>query len=202
MQEYADVMLPISPFTETDGTFVNAEGRWQGFSATVPCAGEARPAWKVLRVMGNMLGLDGFEYVSIDEIRQEIRRAAGDAVPSNDVEWSVPAALNSDDRWGVVRVGHVALYGTDNIVRRSEPLQQTGDARDSAAVRVPGVLARRLGLEGASRVAVKQGDGRAEMPLIIDDRVPAGCVLIPAGIPDARSLGPLFGAVTLEPVGR
>ncbi len=74
----SDVLLPIAPFTETPGTFVNAEGRVQGFHAVVKPLGETRPAWKVLRVLGNMLGLPGFEYETAAEVLADAR-GAGDA---------------------------------------------------------------------------------------------------------------------------
>src|ERR1700693_6449665 len=70
--DYADVLLPIAPFTETSGTFVNAEGRAQSFNGTVKPLGEARPAWKVLRVLGNLLGLSGFDYETSEAIRDEV----------------------------------------------------------------------------------------------------------------------------------
>ncbi len=69
--DYADVILPITPFTETAGTFINCEGRVQSFNGTVRPAGEARPGWKVLRVLGNLLGLQGFEYETSDQVRSE-----------------------------------------------------------------------------------------------------------------------------------
>jgi NADH-quinone oxidoreductase subunit G len=201
LREYADVLLPIAPFSETDGTFVNIEGRWQSFAAVARPMGEARPAWKVLRVLGNLLGVSGFEYVAIDEIRQEIRSAVGRPTPSNEVEWSRPESLGRRDGGAIVRVGHVAMYAVDPIVRRSEPLQQTADARESRTIRIGSAAAHRLGLEGVSRVVARQGDGGVEMPLVIDDRVPDGCVSIAAGLRETRALGRLFDAVNLEPAG-
>jgi NADH-quinone oxidoreductase subunit G len=200
--EYAHVLLPVAPFTETEGTYVNVEGRWQGFAPAVRSAGESRPAWKVLRVMGNLLDLPGFDYVSIDEVRDELRGAIGEARVAHDREWTAPAAAGREEGGPVTRVGHVALYAVDGLVRRAEPLQQTADAREAESVRVSAALARRLGLEGAARVAVGQDGGRVELPLVIDERVPEDCALIAAGLRDTRVLGPLFGAVTLEPAGR
>ena len=73
MLDYADIILPIAAFGETSGTFVNVEGRWQSFSGCVKPVGETRPAWKVLRVLGNLFGLSGFDYTRSDEIRDEIK---------------------------------------------------------------------------------------------------------------------------------
>ncbi len=72
MLDYADVLLPVSPFSETSGTFVNTEGRVQSFYAAAKPLGEARPAWKVLRVLGNLLDLDGFDFNSSEEVRAEV----------------------------------------------------------------------------------------------------------------------------------
>ncbi len=82
--DYADVILPITPFTETAGTFINCEGRVQSFNGTVRPAGEARPGWKVLRVLGNLLGVDGFDYETSDQVRSEAVPANLDAMLSND----------------------------------------------------------------------------------------------------------------------
>ncbi len=214
MLEYADILLPISPVTETSGTFVNAEGRWQSFGGVVPPVGEARPAWKVLRVLGNLFNLPGFDYLSTEEVRDALRRAVGHAQASNTAEWSTPsapgaaapasaAAPDSTAPAGtVMRVGHVPIYAGDNIVRRAGALQQTADARDAAAARTSRALAQRLGLEDGCLILVKQGTGSAELRLVVDDRVAGECVLVPAGLPETRGLGPAFGPVTLERRGR
>ncbi len=90
--DYADVLLPISPFTETAGTFVNCEGRAQSFNGTVKPLGETRPAWKVLRVLGNLLDLQGFNYETSEAIRNEVL-----GVPSNtrDVQADLRPRLNN-----------------------------------------------------------------------------------------------------------
>src|SRR5690606_2356765 len=87
MQAYADIILPISPFTETAGTYINAEGRWQTFNGSVKPKGEARPGWKVLRVLGNLLDLRGFEYMSVEDIREELRHEIDGVSPSSEAEW-------------------------------------------------------------------------------------------------------------------
>ena len=69
---YADVLLPIAPFTETSGTFINTEGRVQSFNGVVAPLADTRPAWKVLRVLGNMLELDGFDYDTPEQVRADI----------------------------------------------------------------------------------------------------------------------------------
>ncbi len=123
MKQWADVLLPIGTFAETSGTFVNAEGRWQSWAGCIKPLGEARPGWKVLRVLGNLLALDGFDYDSSEEVRDELRRLLEPVKPA-----SVAREI------GVTAVAlqrEVRIYGGDAIVRRSQPLQQTVLARAS-----------------------------------------------------------------------
>ncbi|WP_432731053.1 NADH-quinone oxidoreductase subunit NuoG [Variovorax sp. W6] len=128
--EFSDVLLPIAPFTETPGTFVNAEGRLQGFHAVVKPQGEARPAWKVLRVLANLLGLPGFAFESTAEVLATI----GDkgAVPANALSNATAAAAVASN--GAAAAPVVAsIYQLDSIVRRAPSLQLTADARNASA---------------------------------------------------------------------
>jgi NADH-quinone oxidoreductase subunit G len=121
--EYADVVLPIAPFTETSGTFVNTEGRVQSFYANVNPLGDARPGWKVLRVLGSLLGKPGFDFDTVEQVREE---CLGDrdvaALLSNTVDGS--GAIGSSPS-GIQRIADVPMYFTDPLVRRSPPLQKT-----------------------------------------------------------------------------
>ena len=123
MKDYADVILPISPFSETSGTFVNAEGRWQSFEGVVNPQGDARPAWKVLRVFGNLFECDGFEYVSSQEVLDEVKALAQDITMSNNMEWRCPSALTSG-REGIESIADRPMYSGDGLVRRASSLQQ------------------------------------------------------------------------------
>ena len=125
MKRYASVILPIAPFAETSGTFINAEGKWQSFAGVVAPLGETRPAWKILRVMGNLFGIAGFDYVSSEEVRDEVRGLVGDVVPSNRVTWRCPTTLDGKEGG---EQGDVAMYSVDAIVRRAPALQATQDA--------------------------------------------------------------------------
>jgi NADH-quinone oxidoreductase subunit G len=127
---FSDVLLPIAPWTETPGTFVNAEGRVQSFHAVVKPLGEARPAWKVLRVLGNMLGLPGFGYESAGEVLAAAR-GAGRRGPADGA--GRPAGqphLRPDRPVGAGgRPVTAAIYQLDGIVRRAESLQLTADGQ-------------------------------------------------------------------------
>ena len=195
LENTADVILPVAGFAETSGTYVNAEGIWQSFGGAVKPVGEARPAWKVLRVLGNLLDVPGFDYVSSDQILEEAR-AASDVKPDNGTEtpsdWQVRSASI-----GLVRIGDVPPYAADPLVRRSTALQQTKDA-GAAAIHLNARVAEQAGMTGGGQVTVKQGTGSATLPLVIDEAVPDGCVRVPAAMPGTGDLGGSFGEVTLE----
>jgi NADH-quinone oxidoreductase subunit G len=127
--EFSDVLLPIAPFTETPGTFVNAEGRLQGFHAVVKPQGETRPAWKVLRVLANLLGLPGFAFESTADVLKTV--GEGGAVPANAL--SNATAANAVASNGAAPAPVVAsIYQLDSIVRRAPSLQLTADARNAS----------------------------------------------------------------------
>jgi NADH-quinone oxidoreductase subunit G len=132
---FSDVLLPIAPFTETSGSFVNAEGRVQGFHAVVKPLGDTRPAWKVLRVLANVLGLSGFEYESSQEVLATLQTNLSDG--TSQVR---PELLSNKTQAGIdmaVRAPAVpvvaTLYQLDGIVRRASALQMTADARQANA---------------------------------------------------------------------
>ena len=199
--DYADVLLPIAPWTETSGTFVNTEGRVQSFNAVVKPLGETRPAWKVLRVLGNLLGLAGFDY---NDSREVLRDALGDTPTGN-----VQAFLNNEvagvpvsppqPTAGLERVAEVPIYQTDAVVRRSPSLQMTLDAALPVA-RMHGRLIAKLGLQENGRVSVRQAAHALTLKVQRDDQLPDNCVRVPAGHPLTAGLGPMFGAITAEPV--
>jgi NADH-quinone oxidoreductase subunit G len=132
---FSDVLLPIAPFTETPGTFVNAEGRVQSFHAVVKPAGEARPAWKVLRVLANTLGLPGFEFESAQDVLAAAR-GAQDAGATHVQGGKLVNATNAaiDTAASAGQPVTAAIYQLDSIVRRAPSLQLTADGR-SAIVR-------------------------------------------------------------------
>jgi NADH-quinone oxidoreductase subunit G len=199
--DYADVLLPIAPWTETSGTFINTEGRVQSFSAVVKPIGETRPAWKVLRVLGNLLGLAGFDH---NDSKDVLRDAIGDT-PTG----SVQAFLNNEvsgvtvappqTHEGLERVAEVPIYQTDAVVRRSPSLQMTQDAALPVA-RMHSRLIAKLGLTENGRVSVRQTACALTLKVQRDDLLPDTCVRIPSGHPLTAGLGPMFGPITAESV--
>jgi NADH-quinone oxidoreductase subunit G len=196
--DYASVLLPVAPFTESSGTFISAEGRVQSFYATVNPLGEARPGWKVLRVLGSLLGLPGFELDTVEEVRQaclggrEVSSLLSNRISNVDKQ--------SDSRpQGIQRIADVPAYFSDPIVRRSPPLQKTKDAQAPKAW-MNGRLMARLGIAKASYVLAKHAGGSAKLVAALDERLPDECVRIAAAHPASAELGPMFGTLLLEKV--
>ena len=180
--EHADVVLPISPFTETAGTFINCEGRVQAFNGVAPPLGEARPAWKVLRVLGSLLGLDEFAQDSIEAVRLELPAAEAIAAGLSNATGTAIGAPADDD---VVpeRVADVPMYFADPLVRRAASLQKTRNALPPA-VRANAATLTRLQLADGDAARVRRGEGgEAMLKVVADASVPDGCVRIAAAHP-------------------
>jgi NADH-quinone oxidoreductase subunit G len=125
----AGILLPVGTFAETSGTYVNCEGRWQSFAQVAAPVGAARPAWKVLRVLGNLLGLPGFEQGASEEVRDELRALVADAGPG---PLRLPArALHPTD--APAATIDLPMYSVDPVLRRAPALQATRDGRAVAA---------------------------------------------------------------------
>jgi len=132
LKRVAHILLPIGTYAETSGTFVNLEGLWQSFTAAARLHEEARPGWKVLRVLGTELGLPGFEYQSSEEVQEELRRACGELAsegrPARGYEGKHPVDA-ATDAGKAIRVVDVPMYQVDAIVRRAGSLQRTVEGR-------------------------------------------------------------------------
>jgi NADH-quinone oxidoreductase subunit G len=198
--EYAHVMLPIGPFTETSGTFINAEGRVQSFAGCVQPLGETRPAWKVLRVLGNLLGLSGFDYDSADEVKREAL-GQDDIIAKLGNRISTPALgqLAQARTQGLQRIAEVPLYSSDPLVRRSPPLQKTRDAGAPVAWVSPATYSQ-LQLAPGDFLRVSGQGGEATVPVAVDERLPDGCVRLAAARAEVAALGAMSGAVDAERV--
>ncbi|HEX7374303.1 MAG TPA: molybdopterin-dependent oxidoreductase, partial [Steroidobacteraceae bacterium] len=122
----ASIILPAAAFAETSGTWINVEGRWQSVAGAARPPGAARPAWKVLRVLGNLLALKGFDYVSSEEVRDELQREVGTFNSATAATSFAPGRLASVDS-----TREVGIYRVDAVVRRSQPLQQTLDGQST-----------------------------------------------------------------------
>src|SRR5690606_14312644 len=192
----ADVLLPISPFSETSGTFVNAEGRAQSFHGVVKAFADTRPGWKVLRVLGNTLDLPGFDFETSEEVRAAALGASGE-LGSRLSNAAAPGGAAQPARGGLERVADVPIYATDALVRRSTPLQLTADARAPVAS-VSQALWTRLGLAQGASLRVSQGAAAIVLPARLDTTLADDVVRVPAGHPATAALTALFGPLAVE----
>ncbi|HER34774.1 MAG TPA: NADH-quinone oxidoreductase subunit G, partial [Halothiobacillaceae bacterium] len=201
IKRYADVLLPMGTAVETAGTWVNGEGRWQSVNGTVRALGESRPAWKILRVLGNLLDLNGFDYMAVTDVRRDVQSQCHAVALENKtagldkahVEWSSGDA----GRGGYQRIAPVAMYGIDPVIRRCAPLQATEKAELQRHVLVNPADAEREGWEDDMTAAIEQGDARVELPLRVDYRVTPGTVVVFGG-PHAGDLPQRAGVVEIK----
>ena len=199
LMDVADALLPIAPFTETAGTFVNCEGRAQSFFPVVKNLGDSRPGWKALRVLGSTLGLAEFSFDTVDEVRARMAPVfSGDVAGlSNDVDLKLdklPASAGS-----IERVADVPIYFADPIARRAAPLQQTVDAALPAARMNPRTV-EGLGLKVGGNVKVSSATGSAIVALVGDVGVAEGCVRLAAAHSSTAQLGSWHGEISVEQV--
>jgi NADH-quinone oxidoreductase subunit G len=194
----ADVLLPIAPFTETSGTRMSMEGRVQSFAAAVKPLGEARPAWKVLRVLANTLSLEGFNFDSSEQVKTEI---FGGEKPST-VVWNrlnnnlrILFDVKVQEKTNVLqRLGEVPQYRMDSVVRRSSPLNKTKQVAEPVAGLNAKLMAA-LGVQEGDLVEVKQGIGSAKLKVKLDAGLAKGTVRVPTGYDITASLGELMGEI-------
>ena len=188
-------MLPISAFVETSGTYINNEGISQSFAGAVSPLGEARPAWKLLRVLGNTFNLDGFEYQSSADVSAEAIKIIGDIKAENMDHWRSPVAIEKNGA-GLQRITETPMNMIDSICRRAVSLQQTDNVSDGA-IHINTALADKNNLSDADTAKVEQDDSAVNLKVVIDDRVPDDCVLIQSAHPAQVDLGASFGSIRI-----
>jgi NADH-quinone oxidoreductase subunit G len=196
--DYADVLLPIAPFTETSGTFVNTEGRVQSFKGAVKSQGDARPAWKVLRVLGNLLDVPGFDYDTSEQVRDDALGGMDiSAKLNNALQVNIQSSVLSIQPSGLQRVADVPIYSADAVVRRAVSLQKTRDAAAPCVAMCASDL-QKLGIQPGTTVKVSQGNASVRLVVKADDTMPAGAARVASGHPATAELGAMFGTITVE----
>jgi NADH-quinone oxidoreductase subunit G len=200
----ADVILPLAPHAEGEGSLVDYDGDTLYFAAAAKPGGEARSGWKILRKLGEELGLSGFAQVYLAEVRSDLQHALerGAAQPGEATLPEPPAAQ------GLYRIGEVAMYSVDPLCRRAAPLQQTAQAQNRFVALNP-ADAGRLGLGDGDLARLSQGSGGAEakvkveveLEVVVSEDVPAGGVWLRSATCDTRLLGPAIAPILVEPAG-
>ena len=195
LKEVADVILPIGLFSETAGTFVNIAGQMQSFKGAIAPPGEARPGWKVLRVLGNVLHLEGFDYADANEVLNECTAS----LPANyqhEVTYP-PLGTMSFRGEGVAHFGLLASYALDAITRRATALQDTSDAKKAkqATLVMNETLAKTLKLQTGHEVHIKLGRQKLSLAYQIDNTVADNAVMMSLSLYGAH---PLNSALELQ----
>ncbi|MCP3689106.1 MAG: NADH-quinone oxidoreductase subunit G [Gammaproteobacteria bacterium] len=197
-QNNADLILPVAGFAETSGTFVNVEGLWQSFQGCVKAKGQSRPGWQLLAALGKLALPGDFEYADSTQVRAEVQGLCRDVNLNNingvqSSEISIPSKARS-----LQRVTYTPVYAVDEMTRLATPLQSTPLMQHQCTVIMNRKQGKKLKLDNAEQVHIKQGQGTAVLPLRFDEGVPLGCVCIPAGFDAVKHLGEAFGIVELE----
>lgn len=193
MHDYADVILPVAPYSETSGTYINIDNTWQTVKGAMPPFGESRPAWKVLRVLGNLFHCKKFDYTSTEDILSEIKECVAMTM-EHEYKPYYPQSLPVINQ-SLVRVGEWPLYRIDAIVRNSKELQLCA-ASDSACIRIHPSTADKLKLEEIATVS--QGDIEITLPLKRDERIAADVIWVANAMPETVDLGHSFAAITIK----
>ena len=196
MKAYADVLLPVSPASETSGTFVNAEGTWQSFTGAVTPLADTRPAWKVLRVLGNIFEVEGFDYITSEDVRDEAKQQAGNIDTSNKMQWRCPASLAKPVE-EISRIGLLPMYAVDSMVRRAEALQQTDDAIPGCVI-INAELAKQNNIQDEDNVVVTQNNTKLTLRVHIEDSIPNNCAVIPQGVTGVEEFDAAYSEITLS----
>ncbi len=202
MKTYSHVILPISAVAEASGTLINVDGTWQSFRAASKINGLSKPGWKVLRVMGNLFNLDGFDYQTSEDIISELKSTLGVAdnhsvtdTATNTVAWTCPENISAQTT-GIQRLAELSIYNVDAFTRRATALQKTQDAQIDYAC-LNSSLAKKLKLEEGQSVIAKQDDTSTDVEIKIDDNIADNCVYLPAASSAAVSLGGGFDTIEL-----
>lgn len=194
--EVADVLLPVAPFAENNGTFINVTGKCQHFDAVVSLLGQTKPGWQVLAELGEKLSLPDFTDISYDRLSAELSAIMQTAVyQMPDSVWkdvNIPAMPSGQ----MLRISEVPLYSGDGLLRRSQPLQTTQQQlfNDVAAIR----LHPSTGFSAGQILLVSQQNQTIKVPVILDNRVPPRSAWLATGIAATKQLSDLFGPIDIR----
>ena len=177
MRGYADIILPITTHFEEDGSFINLSGQTQRFKAVIPPYEDSKPLWKVLRVLANLLALDGFEYNTLDEVYQELA-AYKKVTPQVDVDALLKNGLPKLQE-GFNILPSVSMYATNSLLRRAKPLQKTQDSLYAQSLRISTVFASMHGLIETGAMMVELAGVQYEIDVIIDDTLALNTIMVP-----------------------
>lgn len=187
-EEYADVILPIAPFYETGGTFINGCDDWQYFDAVTRPLGEAKPAWKIMRVLGNLLNFEGFDYTHLNQLTNELKMLV-ESIPKTDHALLIEENANQPPLPSLIRLSEWPMYQIDNFVRRATALKEFEENINQAVVRVNSDIAEAYGFQSGEIISVIQKEVVVDLSIVIDDRIVGNYVVIAAGVLETAGFG-------------
>jgi NADH-quinone oxidoreductase subunit G len=196
MKEYAHYLLPITPITENIGSFVNISGVVQEFLPVSVPYGDSKQAWKILRVLANLMNLEGFDYQNIQAVQDELWKLVN-PMPGYEPFPHKISKVSSERRKGLTRLAPWLMYRVDPMVRRSLPLQQTM-AEHLTHIAIHSSLAKQLNLKSGERVTARQDNSEITLPVHINDRLTPEMVFIPSALAETAGFGRAFAPVTLH----
>ncbi|MTI63100.1 NADH-quinone oxidoreductase subunit NuoG [Methylophaga sp.] len=199
VRQYANVILPMACFAETSGTFVGIDQRKQQFAGAVAPRGDSRPGWKILRVLGNISKLKGFDYISSQDVVDEIESPLRELKRGSKTGF-IPDSLNLES--DLMLISEVPMYRSDSLVRHSKALQQTPESRADGFARINQKEADKRGLDPQHEVVISQDDRKVSVPLEIDNNIADGCIYLAAATSVSAQLGSLFSQVQVMKAGR
>jgi NADH-quinone oxidoreductase subunit G len=200
--ENVDVLLPISPFTESSGTIINIEGRVQSYTAVTQPLGQSRPAWKVLRVLANHLDLKGFDYESSLDVKEARIKSNVQFISkelSNEIDITSDYKIRNTKPKQFSRIGEIHQYLIDPIVRRA-PSLQTAIQKSKAHAKLHPLEMKTLRLKANDKIKVMQGNQWASLMVIEDISIPEGSIYIPSGIDETANLADIYGDITVQKI--
>ena len=194
MRDYADFILPLAPHSEYAGTYINVCGEWQSFAAVSAPHHSAKPAWKVFRVLANLLELPGFEFQNEHHVLHEIKQHYDNAATiESNFTLTPPTKLS-----GTYRLAPWPMYRVDPLVRRAKALQEVMHETPAAVIRVNAKTAVKFNLTAGALASAVQNQQRLSLPVAIDTSLADDVVVLPSGLAETQGFGESFAIMSLE----
>jgi len=192
----ADLLLPLAPFTETAGTYINVTGTWQTTDAVIKPDSEVKPGWKIYRVLANKLGVPDCNYNTAADILSEFTTKYNKSVDLDSWNIEAPKSLHSSIKGNIVRIAPIPLYSVDQLVRRSLPLQSTDDA-ESIKILLNSATAKRCGITDA-KASLSSDNFSVVLPVEISESIPDECILVNSATIKTAGLSPAYAALEVK----
>lgn len=197
MEKYADFILPIAPFTETISTYVNVEGDWQSSPVISVPSGNSKPAWKIIRVLANLMELPGFDYADIHAVLAELSELVDNQPDNTSQAFPLKIKTLEKNDTQLKRLAPWLMYRVDGLTRRAEALQATQSKR-LTEIAIHENLAKKLNLSVTEKLIATQGSSEISLPWRIDNRLAENMVFIPSALDETAGFGQASAPISLR----